>query len=442
MVMSRPFTTVDYEATLKSSVRLGDCLPEDHLARYGVDMVSQLDLSRLYARYGKRGGAAYAPEILVGLLFYAYATGVFSSRKIEQGTGETAAFRYLAGNLSPDHDTIATFRKNFLPELRDLFVQILLLAQEMGVLEWGNISLDGTKIHSDASKSRAVSYKRLLELESKLPAEVNELFALAEKADNQSATPEGMNLPEEIARREDRLARLAQAKVALEARAKERYAFEQAAYEAKQRERQSHQERTGKNPQGRPPAPPMPGPKDKDQSNFTDPDSRIMKNSRDDGFDQHYNAQAAVDQKALLIVGCSVSNHPNDQGEVEPTVGRIPPALGVPAAAALDTGYFSAANVALLEGRGIDPFLAPGRDLHNPGWQAYFAQAGDPPPETASLREKRAYKLLTGRGKSLYRLRKCPLEPVIGQIKAVMGFRPFSLRGLPAVGGEWCLVCL
>src|SRR5450631_1305386 len=154
MNMSRQFKTVDYEATLDTSVRLGDCLPEDHLARFVVDIVAQLDLKPLYARYGNRGGQPYAPEILLGLLFYAYATGVFSSRKIEQGTKETAAFRYLAGNLSPDHDTIAAFRKNFLPELSGLFVQILLLAQETGLLNLGNISLDGTKIAADASKSR------------------------------------------------------------------------------------------------------------------------------------------------------------------------------------------------------------------------------------------------------------------------------------------------
>ena len=165
--MSRQFRTVDYEATLDTSVRLGDCLPADHLAHFIVDIIAQLALAPLYARYGKRGGAPYAPEILLGLLVYAYATGVFSSRKIEQACKETAAFRFLAGNLSPDHDTIAAFRKQFLPELQGLFVQVLLFAQETGVLHLGNISLDGTKLHADASKSKAVSYKRLLEIEAK-----------------------------------------------------------------------------------------------------------------------------------------------------------------------------------------------------------------------------------------------------------------------------------
>jgi transposase len=232
--MSRHFKTVNYEQTLDTSVRLGDCLPPDHLARFVVDILRELDLAPLYARYANRGGAPYAPEILLGLLFYAYATGVFASRKIEQATKETAAFRYLAGNLSPDHDTIAAFRKQFLPQLKDLFVQILLLAQEMGLLEMGNLHIDGTKIQADASKSKALSYKRLLEIELFLQAEVNELFALAETAD--SVPPEGMNFPEEIARRQDRLKRLAAAKAVLEARAAERHAVEEAEYEAKMAE--------------------------------------------------------------------------------------------------------------------------------------------------------------------------------------------------------------
>src|SRR5271165_777174 len=229
--MSRQFKTADYEATLDTSVRLGDCLPPDHLARFVVDIVAQLDLAPLYARYANRGGAPYAPEILLALLFYAYATGTFSSRKIEQATKETAPFRYLAGNYSPDHDTIAVFRKQFLPELKGLFVQILLLAVEMGVLQIGNIHIDGSKIQADASKSKAVSYKRLLEIEVLLQAEVAELFALAESADG--TLPEGMDLPQEIARRDDRLKRLAEAKVVLEERAAERDALEQAEYEAK-----------------------------------------------------------------------------------------------------------------------------------------------------------------------------------------------------------------
>lgn len=440
MGMSRHFKTADYEATLDTNVRLGDCLPQDHLARFVVDLVAQLDLKPLYACYGNRGGAPYAPEILLGLLVYAYATGVFSSRKIEQATKETAPFRYLAGNYSPDHDTIAAFRKQFLPQLKDLFVQVLLLAHEMGVLQLGTLHIDGTKIHADASKAKAVSFKRLLEIEAFLQAEVNELFALAETAD--SVLPEGMNLPNEIARREERLARLAEAKAVLEARAKERYAAEQAEYEAKLRERADKEQRTGKKPRGKPPTPPPPGPQDGDQYNFTDPDSRIMKNSRDSGFSQDYNEQVAVEGESRLIVGYSLSNHPNDQHEVAPTLQSVPPALGPIPAAALDTGYFSQANRDVLAAQKIEAYIATGRDPHNRGWRAYFAEAGDAPPEGASAREKMAYKLRTAVGQALYRRRKCTVEPVIGIIKEAMGFRQFSLRGQENVTGEWCLVCL
>jgi transposase len=230
--MSRTFKKVDYDRALDLTVRLGDCLPPDHLARFVVDSVAQLDLSALYTKYGSRGGKPYAPEMLLGLLLYGYATGVFSSRKIERATYEAVPFRFIAGNLHPDHDTLAAFRHTFLPELKDLFVQVLLLAQEVGVLKLGTISLDGTKVHADASKRKAISYKRLLELEVQLRAEVEELFALSEQLD-QSERSDGLVVSEEIARREDRLIRLAEAKAVLEARAKERAAAEQAEYEAK-----------------------------------------------------------------------------------------------------------------------------------------------------------------------------------------------------------------
>ena len=438
--MSRLFKPLDYEATLDTSVRLGDCLPADHLARFIVDIVEQLDLTAFYASYGKRGGAPYAPKMMIALLFYAYATGAFSSRKIEQATRETAAFRFLAGNYSPDHDTISAFRKQFLSQLKDLFVQILLLAQQMGLVELGNISLDGTKIHADASKSKAVSYKRLLEIEALLQAEVLQLFALAEQAD--SALPEGMNLPIELARREDRLKRLAEAKTVLEARAAERHILEVAEYQAKMAERADKEEQTGKKPRGKKPTPPTPGPHDGDQYNFTDPESRIMKNSRDGGFSQQYNGQIAVEYDSRLIVGFSLSNHTNDQYEVKPTLDNIPEELGKVQAASLDTGFFSKNNIATLEAEGIEAYIATGRDPHNRGFVAYFAEAGEPPAEGASQKEKMAYKLRTAAGKAIYRLRKCTVEPVFGIIKEAMGFRQFSLRGQQNVTDEWCLVCL
>ena len=439
--MSRQFKTANYEKVLDSTVRLGDCLPQTHLAHFIVETIEQLDLSIFYARYGNRGGAPYSPEILLAVLFYGYTNGVFSSRKIEQACRDTVSYRYLAGNLTPDHDTIANFRKQFLPELKALFVQILLLAQEMNLLKIGNVSIDGTKIHADASKSKAISYKRLLQIEAKLKEEVAELFALAEAAD-QSALPEGMDLPREIARREDRLKRLAEAKAALEARAAERQAFEEAEHQAKMREREAQQQLTGKKPPGRPPSPPAPGPKDGDQYNFTDPDSRIMKNSKDDGFNQHYNCQGAVDCESLLVVGHSLSNHANDTAEAEPTLKNVPEQLGPIAAAVLDCGFFSDVNLSALDSRDIDSYIATGRTPHNRSWQAYFEEAGDPPPESASRREQMAYKLRTAIGKAIYRRRKCTIEPVIGQIKEAMGFRQFSLRGIAAAAGEWSLVCL
>src|ERR1700687_5211920 len=230
MCMKRTFKTVNYDQALDLTVRLGDCLPPNHLARFVVDSVSQLYLSALYARYGTRGGEPYAPEVLLGLLLYGYATGVFSSRKIERATYEAVPFRFIAGNLHPDHDTLATFRRTFLPELKDLFVQVLLLAQEAGVLKLGTISLDGTKVHADASRHHAVSYKRLLEVETQLRAEIEEVFMLSDQSD-QPDIPDGLVVREELARREDRLARLAKAKAVLEARAVERAAGEEALYE-------------------------------------------------------------------------------------------------------------------------------------------------------------------------------------------------------------------
>jgi transposase len=439
--MSRTFKTADYDATLDVTVRLGDCLPPDHLARFVVDTIAQLDLSAIYARYGLRGGQPYAPEILLAVLFYGYATGTFSTRKLERATYETVPFRFIAGNLHPDHDTLATFRKTFLPELKELFVQVLLLAQVAGALKVGNISLDGTKIHADASKSKAVSYKHLLALETHLRAEVEELFALSERLD-QAELPDGLVVSDEIAIRQMRLARLAEAKAVLEARAKERTALEQAEYDAKMQQRAEKERQTGRTPRGRAPKPPTPGPRDKDQYNFTDPESRIMKHSSTEGFEQDYNAQIAVDQESLLIVGESLSNHPTDQREAEPTLDAIPPQIGPPDAGAMDNGYFSAATIAACEQRGIDPYIATGRDPHHSCWRQRFAALPAPPADTASPTVKMAYKLKTVLGKAIYGLRKCTVEPVIGIIKEVLGFRQFSLRGEMAAAGEWCLVCL
>ena len=441
--MSRKFRTPDYEATLRTPILLGEALPADHLARFVVEIISQLDLSKLYAGYADRGGEAIAPEVLLGLLFYGYATGTFSSRKLEKATYENLGFRYVGGGLHPDHDTIANFRTTFLAELEDLFVQILMLAKLAGKLALGNLSLDGSKIHADASKSHAVSYGRLIQLEAELRAEVGELLQLGEQADQgEIQLPEDLVVPDEITLRQERLENLADAKAVLEARAQERYEAEKAEYDRKVRAREAKVRKHRKRPRGRAPKPPEAGPRGKDQYNFTDPESRIMKNSTNDGFDQHYNVQAAVDQDSLLIVATSLSNHPNDKREAEPTLEALSPRLGQPVAAALDNGFFSEHNILAFEQRGIEPYIATGREAHHIDLNTLLGKTFPVPPDDATPLEKMAHKLSTEIGQAIYRLRKCTVEPVIGIIKEILGFRQFSLRGLRKVTGEWCLVCL
>jgi transposase len=443
MAVARRFKQVDYDAVIHLTVRLGDGVPPGHLAQFVVEVVALLDVTASYARYGSRGAPPYAPEIRLGLLFYGYATGVFSSRKLEQATDECLPFRFIAGDLHPAHDTLATFRKTCVPELQELFTQVLLIAHAAGVLKLGRISLDGTKLHADAAQSQALSYRRLLELAVQLSQEVSEWLALAERTDRgECLLPEGRVIEEEIHRRQDRLANLAEAKAVLEARAEERYRLEPAAVAETVREREEKARARGGKPRGRAPVPPTPGARDKDQYHFTDPASRIMKNSTNRGVDQHDHAPLATNQDTLLIVGHTLSNHPNDQGELEPTLEAIPAGLGTPSAAALDNGYFSAANIERLQVRGIDPYIATGREPHHHGGRKYFAENPAPPPDEASPTGKRAYQLQTEIGKAIYRLRQCTVEPVIGIIKEILGFRQFSLRGLSAAAGEWGWVCL
>jgi transposase len=441
--MTRKFKTPDYEAALNAPIILREAVPAQHLARFVVDIVAQLDLGKIYAGYAEQGGEAIAPEALMGLLFYGYATGVFSSRKLEKATYENLGFRYVAGGLHPDHDTIANFRKTFLVELQGLFVEILMLAKISGVLKLGNLSLDGSQVHADASKSHAVSYKRLNELEAQLKSEVVELFEVGERADQgEVLLPESLNIQDEIAIRQERLSKLAEAKAVLEKRAKERYAGEKAEYDAKLQEREVKARKRNKKAGGKPPKPPEAGPRDRDQYNFTDPESRIMKNSTNDGFDQHYNVQAAVEQSSMLIVATSLSNHPNDKQEAKPTLDALSSKLGKPEAVALDNGYFSETNIRIFEQHEIEAYIATGREAHHKDLNTLLGKLPSAPSADASPKEKMAYKLATEIGLAIYRLRKCTVEPVIGIIKEIMGFRQFSLRGLKSALGEWCLVCL
>ena len=377
--MARKFRTADYEKTLNLQITLRDVLPPDHLARFIVDVVAQLDLSAdLQASIVTRVRHHTLQKCCWDCCFTAMPPAFSVRARLEQATYEVIPFRFIAGDMHPDHDTIAHFRQQFLTELKELFVQILLIAQAMGHLQLGNVSLDGSKIHADASKSKAVSYKRLLAIEAYLQAEVNELFALAEAADG-GQLPAEMNIQDEIERREQQLARLAEAKKVLEARAQARYEAEKAEYEAKMQARAEKAAQKGQKPPGRPPKPPTPGPGDKDQYNFTDPESRIMKNANNSGFDQHYNTQVVVDHDSRLVVGNWLCNHTNDKQAALPTIDTVPPALGQPKKVNLDTGYFSENNIAGLEARGIDPYIATGRSPHHQGWRAYFLDKPDPP---------------------------------------------------------------
>ncbi len=292
------FVNVDRETDYLFPPSMSDWLPEHHLARFVVEVVDQLDLSELTRQYAGRGSKAHHPAVLLSLLIYGYATGVFSSRKIERATHDSIAFRYLAANTHPDHDTIATFRRRFLPQLEALFVQVLLLAREMKLMKLGRIALDGTKIKANASKHKALSYGHLKKIEAQLKTEVSALTAQAEAAD-QTPVADGMDIPAEISRRETRLEALAAAKVKIEERAQERFEREQAEYQQKQTQRQAQD--AGKKPRGREPKPPLPGPRDKDQVNLTDEESRIMPVSGG-GFEQCYNAQASVDTDTMLVV--------------------------------------------------------------------------------------------------------------------------------------------
>jgi transposase len=417
-------------------------LPQRHLARFVVEVIDRLDLSKLAQAYRGSGSASYHPAMLLALLVYGYATKVFSSRALERATYDSVAFRFIAGNEHPDHDTIASFRKRFITEIEPLFVEVLKLAREMGVLKLGTVGLDGTKIHANASRHSALSYEHAQKIEKQLQAEVKQLLLMAEHAD-EADVPDGMSIPEELARREERLAAIVEAKAKIEARAQERFQQEQAEYQAKMAAREAKQKETGKKPRGPGPQPPTGGAGPKDQVNLTDEDSRIMPVAGG-GFDQSYNAQAAVATDSLLVLANEVTQAPNDKGQLLPMLEKLqdlPPELGQVERMLADSGYLSASNVASCEAAGIEPMIALGREPHHAGWQR-FAAAPEPPPADATPMQKMAHRLQTPEGKQLYALRKQTPEPVFGIIKSAMGFRQFLLRGLKNVQGEWNLVTM
>ena len=436
------FRTIDRQTGYLLPPSVDEWLPERHLARFVVEVIDGLDLGRMSGAYRGSGSASYHPRMLLGLLVYGYATGVFSSRKLERATYDSVAFRFIAANDHPDHDTIATFRRRFLKDIEKLFVEVLQLAGEMGVLRMGTIGLDGTKIHANASRHSALSYAYAGKLEAQLKAEVADLLAKAEAADK-SDVPDGMSIPDELARREERLRKIAEARAKIEARARERHAREKAEHEAKMAAREARTAATGKKPGGKPPAPPIEGPLPTDQVSLTDEESRIMPVAGG-GFDQCYNAQAAVAAGSLLVVATDVVQAPNDKNQVEPMLEKIealPEALGEVEHLLADTGYFSAGNVAACGKAGVEPVIAMGRQPHHPPLSERFEKAPDAPKNLTPV-EAMAHKLKTPAGRALYALRKQTPEPVFGIIKSALGFRQFSLRGLENVRGEWSLVTM
>ena len=435
------FRLIDRDTGFLMPPSVDEWLPERHLARFVVEVISTLDLRAMTGRYRGSGAASYHPQLLLGMIVYGYATGVFSSRKLERATFDSVAMRFVATNEHPDHDTIATFRRRFLPQIAALFVQVLGLAREMGVLKLGTVALDGTKIHANASRHSALSYEHASKIEAQLQAEVADLLARAEAAD-QADLPDGMSIPAELARRETRLAAIAAAKAKIEARAKARHVDAKADYDAKLA-RQEAKQAGGKKPGGKPLVAPTDAPKPTDQVNLTDEDSRIMPVAGG-GFEQCYNAQAIVAADSLLVLATDVVQAPNDKQQLAPMLGKIaalPDELGKVGTLLADNGYFSEGNVNACAAAGVDPVIAMGREAHHRTLDARFA-AALPPPDNPTPLAGMAHRLTTPAGKKLDALRKQIPEPVFGIIKSALGFRQFLLRGLDKVRGEWSLVTM
>ena len=422
--MPKGYRTYLPEQELLLPPSLREWLPEDHLVYFVSEVIDQLDLSAIHAVYEKekRGQPPYDPRLMTKLLVYGYCTGVFSSRRIQKRLREAIPFKVLAAGNEPDFRTISDFRKIHIGALEKLFEQVLAMALECGAIQLGRVSLDGTKLKANASKHKAMSYGRMKEKQQQLKEEVKQLLAAAEAADEeedcQFGSQRGDEFPEELQRRESRLARIKEAKKVLEQRARDKAAAEgKSAAEAK--------------------------PEDKDQYNFSDPESRIMKGA--DGIVQGYNAQAAVEPTLLLIVGQSVTEAANDKQQLVPMVELIEQQSGQrPEAILADNGYCSEQNLEHLESteqphRRIEGFIATGKQKH--GEHRLPAQRG-PLPQDATKVDRMKRKLQTKMGRAVYAARKCVVEPVFGQIKQARGFRQFLLRGKEKVKGEWALLCL
>ena len=448
-MMDKKFRPCDRDQMFLLPPSVLEWLPEGHLAYFLIEVVERLDLSEIYASYGGdgRGQPPYDPAMMTALLLYAYCVGLPSSRRIERACVEDVAFRVIAANQRPDHDSIAAFRKRHLKTLTGLFLQVLKLCREAKLLRLGHVALDGSKVRANASKHKAMSYGRMKEKADELELKVKELLDLAERVDAEEDAKYGKGvrgdeLPAELRTKQGRLKKIREAMAALEAKAR---AEAEAAAEAARRkiaEREEKSAASGEKPRGRPPEVPDPAqakPEDKAQRNFTDPESRIMKAGATKSFEQCYNAQAAVDEECQVIVAAQVTQAANDMEQLAPMVEAIKENLGEgPVALTADAGYFSASNVGTLDANGIEGYLAVGRIKHGEA----PAPVEDDPPAELPAKERMRRKLLTERGRTVYAKRKAVVEPVFGQIKQARGLRQFLLRGLENVQHEWELWCL
>ena len=419
-------------------------LPEDDLAYFIMDVVNELDLSVIYQSYdGSKGGQPpFDPKMMTSVLLYAYCVGVPSSRKIEKATYHQVPFRILAADQHPDHDTIAEFRKRHLKALSRLFVEALQLCQKVGLVKLGHVSLDGTKVKANASKHKAMSYCRMEKKAEELEAEVKRLLTEAQAVDDDEDAKYGTGkrgdeLPDELRFKQDRLKKIKEAMKSLETEAKAKADTKR--QEIKQKEQSLQKE--AKKRRGKKPKEPSDKPEPKAQRNFTDPESRIMKDGASKSFEQSYNCQAGVDEESQIIVATNVTQQTNDKQQLKPLVEEIKNNTDgdTPEKVSADSGYFSETNVEYLEAEGIEGFIATGRQKHGDVPEA--AKRGRIPKD-ATKQERMSRKLRTKKGRETYSKRKHIIEPVFGQIKEVRGFRRFLLRGLENVSAEWDLICL
>jgi transposase len=452
--MRRIYLSYDPEQQLLLPPDLRDWLPEGHLALFVSDVVDQLDLSAILQSYENedgRGRPPYHPLMMVKLLVYGYCIGKVSSRKLEKATYEDVAFRVLGCNQHPDHDSLAEFRKRHLGELAKLFVQVLQMCERAGLVKLGHVSIDGSKLRANASKHKAMSYDRMCEKEKQLQVEVERLLKAAAEVDavedkQYGKGVRGDELPAELARRESRLEKIREAKAALEAEAKEQAKAAAAAVEIKLAERKQREEETGKKPPGRPPQVvdvEAAKPKDKAQRNFTDPDSRIMKDGATGSFEQSYNAQIAVDDKAQIIVAATLTQAANDKKQLVPVLEEVKRNVGqLPEKVTADSGYFSATAVTSEVLSNVDLYVTP--DSSKKTEQVEELATESPPPSELDqeVAARMRAKLKTESGRAIYKQRKMIVEPVFGQVKEVRGFRRFSFRGLQKNQAEWSLICL